>query len=189
MKTTIFLLLTALCLVSRAQSQRQVQIGRVSYLGNGCPAGTASPVVSPDQSQFQMLWDEFTADNTRDQNLAKDVRTCNIAIQILVPQGYQLAIATDVNGFVEARDSAKAQFSQETIFSGHRFPVLTKTFGRVSTLFQTSSDENLGTRIYWSKCGEDAVARINFKLSTEGNTPALINLDHMNLRYRLKRCN
>jgi hypothetical protein len=185
MKTTTFFFTILLSL--GVQAQNSIRINRVDYGGNGCPSGSASPIVSPDQSEFQMLFDSFTADSTRLTNQL-DVRNCNILISMKIPSGYQVALITDIEGFAHVQSGSKAQLREEIVLDNQRLPLLTKDFSLISNNFQMSSDQLLGTRPIWSKCGENSVARIGFQLKATGRQQAILNLDNLKLRYQWRRC-
>src|SRR6476469_2859446 len=87
--------LSALALLAStltAFAQDTIQLGYPASGGNGCPAGTASAVVSPDGSSLSIIFDQFTTESVQVSVLTTDRNSCNIAIPVHVPNGYSISI-------------------------------------------------------------------------------------------------
>ena len=101
MKTCIGTLLSAIALVtSTAAFADSIQLGNPEYGGTGCPAGTASVSLSPDNSAISILFDQYVVEAGGAK--AFDRKNCNIAVPVHVPQGFSVSvIAIDYRGFVQ----------------------------------------------------------------------------------------
>src|SRR5262245_38876143 len=87
----------ALVLVSQAYAD-DIQLGDLSYAGTGCPIGSASISVSPDQKSISVLFDQYVVEAGGAK--AFDRKNCNLALPVHVPQGYSIAVVgIDYRGF------------------------------------------------------------------------------------------
>ncbi len=152
--------LVTLALISAPVMADDIRLGVPGYGGTGCPAGSASVTLSPDQKALTLIFDQFAAQVDRYKKL--DRKSCNIAIPVHVPQGYSISIITaDYRGYVTLPVGAQARFSAEYFFAGQRGPRAERTFvGYQDTDYLITN--NLGIEaLVWSPCGADVNLRVN----------------------------
>jgi hypothetical protein len=64
-----------------------ISLGEPGYGGTGCPDGTVSVTLSPDQKSLSLLFDQYQVEVGGDTGKSFDRKSCNIAIPVHVPQG------------------------------------------------------------------------------------------------------
>jgi len=171
-----------------------IQLGLPGYGGNGCPSGSASVTLSPDQKSLSIIFDQFIVETDDYKRL--DRKSCNIAIPVKVPQGYSISIIeADYRGFVSLPRGAQARLTAEYFFAGKRGPQFAKSW-----VGAQDTDYNFGNNIglealVWSPCGADVTLRVNSAMmvrSTRGNALATVDSADFNagIIYKLqwKRC-
>lgn len=157
------LALIAALTVSAGAFAQGLQLGYPSTGGNGCPQGTVSATLSPDNSQLSILFDQFLAEAGPGVGKTIDRKSCNIAIPVTVPNGYAVSIvAVDYRGFVGLPSrSATARFTAEYFFANQRGPVSQRTFvGSQNTDYLIENDLIVESLV-WSACGAQTNLRIN----------------------------
>lgn len=157
--------LSALALLASsltAFAQDTIQLGYPASGGNGCPAGSASAVVSPDGKSLSIIFDQFIAEAGPASGRTMDRKSCNIAVPVHVPNGYSISIiAVDYRGFVSLPQGATARLTAEYFFAGMRGPQFAKDFrGRQDSDY--TFNNALGVQaMVWSPCGADVNLRVN----------------------------
>ena len=77
----------------------QVEIRGVTASGTGCPEGTVSTTMAPDNSAFTLMFDQYEA-SAGSANLKADKKVCDIRVEVAVPQGWQFSLhSADYRGF------------------------------------------------------------------------------------------
>jgi hypothetical protein len=85
----------------RSERVGRIGLGNMNYGGNGCPDGTMSLSMSPDNLSFSLLFDSFTAEVGAGARRMRDVMSCQIVIPFDIPEGMQMEITrVDFRGFV-----------------------------------------------------------------------------------------
>lgn len=168
---TLGLLTFALALAGVAQtaSAQALQLGYPGYGGNGCPQGSASVVLSPDNQQLSILFDSYVA-QTGGGGPTIDRKSCNLSIPVTVPNGYSYSIVqVDYRGFNSLPRGARSQLAVEYFFAGSRGVRTTKTFmGPLNDAYQTS--DRLGAEaVTWSPCGAQTIMRVNTSMTQFGS--------------------
>jgi len=157
------LILSAALSLSASAMAQGLELGWPSTGGNGCPQGTVSANLSPDNQQLSILFDQFLAEAGPGVGRTIDRKSCNISIPITVPGGYSVSIVqVDYRGFVGLPSrQASARFSAEYFFAGARGPLLQRSFqGSQETDYLI--DNRLGVQaMVWSACGAQTNLRIN----------------------------
>jgi hypothetical protein len=175
MGSTILKALSALSILATMNlahadfSPNDIQLGQPAYGGNGCPAGSASAVLSPDNKSLSILFDQFIVE--AGGGLGSTARkTCNIAIPVHVPQGYSLSIiAVDYRGYVSLPAQASARMTAEYFLAGSIGPRFDKTFiGRTDTDYTFTNDIGVQAQV-WSPCGADTTLRVNAAMLVRTN--------------------
>src|SRR3954468_8775829 len=77
-----------------------ITLGQPIMGGTGCPAGSASAVLSPDGKSLSILFDQYTVQAGGTTGQQFDRKACSVAIPVHVPQGYAVSILQiDYRGF------------------------------------------------------------------------------------------
>ena len=160
-------------LVAMAASQAfadDIRLGQPAYGGSGCPAGSASAVVSPDQQSLSVLFDQYIVEAGGMTGKRLDRKSCNLAIPVHVPQGYSIALfQVDYRGFAAIPSGGRGQFNAEYFFAGSQGPRQTKTFtGPTNRDYELTSRLAAGSLV-WSPCGASTNLRINTGMMVQTN--------------------
>lgn len=166
-------LLLALSIVAislPAHAQSGLSLGKPGYGGSGCPAGTASVVLSRDKKSLSLRFDRYEVE-AGGSGRTFDRKSCNLAIPLRVPSGLSVAVvAAEYRGVNRLPAGAEAQFRTEYFFAGGRGPVLSRTFeGPLQGRF-SFGDRVTARSAVWSACGADVILRANtsLRVSTTG---------------------
>lgn len=177
MKNIYFLLFTLffapiLFLLTYTQLYSQIiEIGSLSYTGNGCPDGTARMVSSPDGQYISLLFDSFIANagKNTEYNL-EDTKICMLTVPVKVPYGYSATIKkVDYRGFLNVPKGSNAKIQIRYTYSRRQGLIYTKTFpGEFIDSFVFSNQ--LDARAFvWSACGESTALTIDASLKVRSN--------------------
>lgn len=158
--------LLAMSAVAQADT---LQLGVPAYGGTGCPAGSASVSLSPDQTQISMLFDSYVVQ--AGNGVAFDRKNCNIAVPVHVPQGFSVAVfGIDYRGFTGLPAGGRANLSVDYFLaSGGRGVHTSKTFmGPQATDYLKHDDLGVES-IVWTACGADTILRANTSMLVQTN--------------------
>ena len=178
MKKSI-LLFSALVLSARF-AHADISLGEPGYGGTGCPAGTVSATLSPDQKSLSLLFDQYQLSVGGETGKSFDRKSCNIAIPVHVPSGLSVSILKiDFRGFNHLPQSATSQFDVEYFFAGSRGPAFQRKFGGPLDEDYLINNELKAQAIVWSGCGADVNLRTNssMRVKTVGNKEAMASID------------
>jgi hypothetical protein len=146
-------------------------MGTPTYSGSGCPNGSVSSALSPDQRTLSVLFDAYTArvGGGTKQNIARS--NCSLQIPFIVPFGYRMQVVQmDYRGFAALDSKSMAMVSAAAslrrndgrVFPGH------KEFRRGAVLQgPMQKDFILTSRLVgppWSPCGQSFVVVANSEL-------------------------
>jgi hypothetical protein len=195
MKTALLL---AFALIGTSALADDIRLGQPAYGGNGCPAGTASAALSPDQKTLSILFDQYQVEAGRTSGRSLDRKSCNIAIPVHVPQGYSISLfKVDYRGFNSLPSGAHSRLNVNYFFAGQKGPVYTKDFfGEQNQNYFLTNDIAAESTI-WSPCGIDTNLRVNSDLMVQSNNygqQALSTVDSTDIKAGLiyhvqwKRC-
>lgn len=185
-------------LLSGIAHANRLELGEPAYGGTGCPAGTASVALSPDNLSLSILFDQYVVEAGADK--AFDRKNCNIAIPVKVPQGYSVSVfAIDYRGFIGIPSGGRAQLAVNYFLAGDGAGIRTqKTFTGPFSSDYIKSD-SLGLQaIVWSACGASTNLRANTTLLVQSNSrrqQAMATVDSADVQaglvYHLqwRRCN
>jgi Domain of unknown function (DUF4360) len=153
-----------------SDSPDDVQLGQPAYGGNGCPAGTASAVLSPDAKELSILFDQYVAQAGGSTGLTLDRKSCNVAIPVHVPSGWSVSILQfDYRGFNDIPAGASSRFSVSYFFAGAQGPTYAKTFAGPLSDDYLLSNVLAATAYVWSPCGADTILRTNTSMIAQTN--------------------
>lgn len=197
MKKIVTLSVLAASLTSFAQDD--IQLGYPAYGGNGCPNGTASVALSPDNKSLSIIFDQFLTEAGPGVGKTIDRKSCNIAVPVHVPNGMSVSIiAVDYRGFVSLPSQSQATLSAEYFFAGMVGPRFTRQFaGRTEQDYLFNN--TLGVQaLVWSACGADVNLRVNASMmvrNTNRQTDAIATVDSADIsagiiyQLQFRRCN
>ena len=163
-----------------ASAQDGIRLGIPGYGGTGCPAGSVSTTLSPDEKSLSLIFDEYSVSAGGTTGRSFDRKSCNVAIPVHVPQGYSVAVlAVDYRGFNHLPAGASSQFNVEYFFAGSRGPAFRRSFFGSLDADYTISNELQAESVVWSACGADVNLRTNssMRLSTVRNAEAMATVD------------
>ncbi|MGZ3722119.1 MAG: DUF4360 domain-containing protein, partial [Bdellovibrionales bacterium] len=133
--------LFSLMAISAMANADTLQLGTPAYGGTGCPAGSASVSLAPDNLSISMLFDSYVVQ--AGNGVAFDRKNCNIAVPIHVPQGFSVSVfAIDYRGFTGLPAGGRANLSVDYFLStGGRGLHTSKSFmGPLSSDYLKSDD-------------------------------------------------
>lgn len=147
-----------------------VRLGNPEYGGTGCPAGSASVTLSPDSQSISFIFDQFVAESGGPTGKSLDRKSCNIAIPVLVPNGYSVSVfQIDYRGFNSLPYGAYSTFSVEYFFAGSSGPVYQKRFNGYLEGQYLLSNTLLAEAVTWSPCGQSVILRANASMAVRTN--------------------
>lgn len=153
------LALVALSLPAQAAG---IGLGKPSYGGNGCPAGTAAIALGSGGKSVSLRFDSYQASAGGSTGRSFDRKSCNLAIPISVPAGKSVSIvAVDFRGKNQLPALASARFSVEYFLAGGQGPKFVRTITGPKTGAFASSDKLTVKSTMWSACGADVILRTN----------------------------
>ena len=181
-KILLSLAITVLSLPSFADD---VRLGYPAYNGTGCPTGSASVALSPDNKSLSILFNSFLVETNRSRMV--DRKNCDIAVPVHVPQGLSVSVINiDYRGFNSLPAGTMSQFNAEYFFAGTRGPAYSRTFTGPQTGNYVLRNNLIATAVSWSACGQDVNLRANTSLFVRSNGQnAMSTVDSADLRAGL----
>jgi hypothetical protein len=157
-----------------------IKLGQPGYGGTGCPDGSVSATLSPDQKSLSLLFDTYQAEAGGDTGKSFDRKSCNVAIPVHVPQGLSVSVlAIDYRGYNNVPKGASTDFNVEYFFAGSQGPSFKKTFKGPIDDDYLIQNQLTAQAIVWSACGADVNLRTNtsIRVTTKNNVQALATVD------------
>jgi hypothetical protein len=187
MKTTLQKMISGIILLTGLSVQAQVSpiFGQANYGGNGCPAGTASIVADTERAAHLLLFDQYLVE-TGTNGKRLDRKSCNIAIPIQAPAGYQVSVRPRFFIFAQADQQSSVTVSVETFIAGKRGIQIKRSFTGSSNHYELTQDLLSGP-IAWTECGQSTILRVNSNLLARGRS-SIAQIDPMSLEYQMRRC-
>ena len=148
-----------------------VYINSVTYGGSGCPQGSVGSLFSPDRTSLTLIFDQYVASAGPTVPITESRKSCQIAADIRVPQGWSYSIATvDYRGFVDLPAGATAEQSATYYFQGDQLQAISRTnfYGPLSRDYLNSDSIPIEKTI-WSAC--NAVVPVNVKTAIRLSVP------------------
>jgi hypothetical protein len=157
-----------------------IALGMPGYGGTGCPDGSVSATLSPDQKSLSLIFDQYEVSAGGSTGRSFDRKSCNVAIPVHVPQGMSVSVlSVDYRGFNHLARGASSQFNVEYFFAGGRGPAFRRSFyGPLDADYTINNPLSISAMV-WSACGADVNLRTNssMRVSTVGNAEALSTVD------------
>ena len=155
---------------TEASAQSGLKLGNPAYGGTGCPAGTASVTLSPDETALSILFDQFATEAGRTTGRQIDRKSCNLSIPVQVPSGYSVALfQVDYRGYNAVPAGALNRFDVEYFWAGSRGPRVARIFNGPMNDNYTLTDNLLASSIVWTPCGASVNLRVNASMMAQSN--------------------
>jgi hypothetical protein len=157
-----------------------IALGQPGYGGTGCPDGSVSATLSPDQKSLSLLFDTYQAEAGGDTGKSFDRKSCNVAIPVHVPQGLSVSVLKiDYRGYNNVPKGGSSDFNVEYFFAGAQGPSFKKTFKGPIDSDYTIPNQLTAQSLVWSACGADVNLRTNtsIRVTTKGGAQALATVD------------
>ncbi|MGZ3743788.1 MAG: DUF4360 domain-containing protein [Pseudobdellovibrionaceae bacterium] len=163
--------LSVFVVVASLAAEAQLTLGQPAYGGTGCPGGSASVTLSPDQTALSILFDSFLAEAGSTTGRTVDRKSCNISIPVQVPNGYSVAIfQVDYRGFnLIPAAGAYTRLDTEYFWAGSRGPRFARFFSGPTTSNYTQSDGLVAQTLVWTPCGASVNLRVNSSIMAQTN--------------------
>lgn len=157
--------------VAQAQLGPGIRLGEPAYGGPGCPAGTASVTLSPNEDAISILFDQFVVEAGGVTGKRVDRKSCNLSIPVQIPQGYSVAvIQTDYRGFnLVPGNGGMNRLDTEYFWAGIRGPRFSKAFRGPQADNYTESNGIIAETLVWTPCGASITMRVNSSIMTQSN--------------------
>lgn len=154
-----------------AQAQSGLKLGQPAYGGTGCPAGSASVTLSPDETALSILFDSYLAEAGSTTGRTVDRKSCNVSIPVQVPQGYSVAVfQVDYRGFnLIPAAGAYTRMDTEYFWAGSRGPRFARVYSGPTADNYTLSDGLVAQTMVWTPCGASVNLRVNSSIMAQTN--------------------
>ncbi|HEY8270824.1 MAG TPA: DUF4360 domain-containing protein [Pseudobdellovibrionaceae bacterium] len=154
-----------------AEAQSGLTLGQPAYGGTGCPGGSASVTLSPDQTALSILFDSYVAEAGATTGKTLDRKSCNISVPVQVPNGYSVAIfQVDYRGFnLIPAAGAYTRLDTEYFWAGVRGPRFARVYSGPTASNYTQSDGLVAQTLVWTPCGASVNLRVNSSVLAQTN--------------------
>jgi hypothetical protein len=180
---------TAMTTLSAQPGLNDIFIEKITASGSGCrTSNSVVPVIGDDRQSFIIIFNDMQLvypPGTLRQNIS-----CNAVVQLHVPEGIQVSVATvNTRGFAKLDRGHAGQQISRYFFAGQPLGSTFRTplSGPFEKTYTFSDDVLFGSGI-WSPCGESRPFAINTQLflDTSGNPrgAALFNTDTVDGVFR-----
>ena len=165
---------SALASTARATSAppSSVVVTVVTANGSGCPPGTASVALSPDNTAFTVTYSAYTALVGVGAAALDFRKNCQLILHVHVPQGFTFAIAeADYRGFASLQPGASAleranyyfQGQSQTVYAQHTIP------GGTQNDWERVDQVGIAA-LEFAPCGATRYLNVNTELRVSGGT-------------------
>jgi Domain of unknown function (DUF4360) len=152
-----------------------IKVEKVTYGGTGCPMDSARVEISPDQTAFTVIYDQFVAERGPGIPLTAGRKNCQLNILLHIPQGFTYAIAgVDYRGYNNLAAGASAEQKSSYYFTGEVPTAESRTVfaGPMDDTWQTRDEVETASLVF-APCGVQRQVNINTQLKvTKGTSPA-----------------
>ncbi|MES2855931.1 MAG: DUF4360 domain-containing protein [Bdellovibrionota bacterium] len=152
---------------STAQAQApDIRLGVPGHGGPGCPQGTVSITMSPDDKAISILFDQFVVEAGLDGR-PMGYSSCNLSIPVHIPQGYSVSVLqVDYRGYNSLPRGASSTLSTNYFFnaqggSSNRGVTLSRQFRGPADAPYLATDRLAAEATVWTPCGAEANLRVN----------------------------
>ncbi|MBF0359994.1 MAG: DUF4360 domain-containing protein [Oligoflexia bacterium] len=153
-----------------AFAANEITLSNPNFGGNGCPRGTFSATLDPDNSSLSLIFDKYIAEAGGSSGIRASNKTCNILIPINVARGYSIAIIrSDYRGFVNLPNGGNVNIKTDYFFHGYPGFHDEKSWDVANTNDYFFSKEISENRRTWSNCGKKVNLHVNTSLKVRTN--------------------
>ena len=174
----IIVILNLISALAWADSATDVQIGAVTYGGNGCPVGSA--IVGNSTKGLDIKFSSYQTKTGQGKSL--DRKSCNLAIPVTIPKGISVAISPmTFQGSAQLAEKTTAQVNVSVFFVGQPEDKTQETFyPRTKQDIQVTAPVQKLQR--WTPCSSEPLStnlRVNSSLllRTESDQSSIAKLD------------
>ncbi len=153
---------------AQAQTPPDIRLGIPGHGGPGCPQGTVSVTLSPDETALTILFDQFVVEAGGPDGKPMGYSSCNLSVPVHIPQGYSVSILqVDYRGYNSLPRSASSTLSTNYFFnaadggSSNRGVTLSRQFRGPADANYLVTDRLAAEAVVWTPCGADANLRVN----------------------------
>jgi hypothetical protein len=148
----------------------EVFVESVTYDGTGCPQDSVTSSFSQDRTGFTLQFDQFVASKGPGVPAEDAVKTCQLNLNLKVPQGWQYSIGTiDYRGFVSLPKRMKATQQTTYSFEGDAEPASADTtFVGPTAKDYLIRDTLPFSTVVWSSCDVVRPLTVTTQLSLRG---------------------
>ncbi|MCU7728446.1 DUF4360 domain-containing protein [Actinoplanes sp. KI2] len=152
----------------------QVTLDVQTVNGSGCPAGTASVAMQPDNTGFRIRYTDFRAEDGGNADPTAIRKNCQVNLLVHIPQGFTFAIArADYTGRAHLEAGATAlersnyyfQGSSDNSYADHTFAGPLDGSWRATDITAT-------TDLVYAPCGVTRSLNINTELRVNAGASA-----------------
>jgi hypothetical protein len=150
----------------------KVYVQSIAFEGTGCPAGSVGESFTQDRTGFTMIFDQFAASKGPGVPASEATKTCQMTLDLKIPQGWQYSIATiDYRGFVSLPKKMKAAQQATYSFDGDDEHASTDSSftGPVAKDYLIRDTLPFST-VVWSSCDKVRPLTVTTQLSLKGGT-------------------
>ncbi|HVK62586.1 MAG TPA: DUF4360 domain-containing protein [Bdellovibrionales bacterium] len=150
-----------------AQAQvPDIRLGQPGHGGPGCPQGSVSVTLSPDEKALTILFDQFVVEAGGPEGKPMGYSSCNLSIPIHIPQGYSVSILqVDYRGYNSLPRGANSTLSTNYFFNAqggsNRGVTLSRQFRGPADAPYLVTDRLAAEAVVWTPCGAEANLRVN----------------------------
>jgi hypothetical protein len=163
----------------------KVYVQSITYAGTGCPDGTASVALDAERDQLSLDFQDFVATKGPGSSPADANKSCQVNLNLHIPQGWQYSIATiEYRGLVQLPKKMKASQTATYYFQGDgNFASADSSYaGPVSRTYLIRDTLPFST-VAWSSCATARPLNITTELQLKGGTdPGQITTDSIDGR-------
>jgi hypothetical protein len=171
-----------------------ISLGIPGYGGSGCPGGTVSATLSPDQKALTLIFDQYIVEAGGTTGRRIDRKNCQIAVPVHIPQGLSFSIVQmDYRGFNSLPRGAYSQINIEYFLA---FPGAPASGPKYSKRWNGSINEDylitnaLGVfATVWSPCGGNLNLRTATSMMVSTNSAyeqSLATLDSIDIKAGIR---
>jgi hypothetical protein len=150
----------------------EVTIESISYDGTGCPQNSVAQSFSSDRTSFTLTFDQLNATKGPGVAASENVKTCQLNLNLKIPQGWQYSIGTiDYRGHVALPKKMKATQQSTYYFNGDGDLASADTtyVGPVDKDYLIRDTLPFST-VVWSSCDVVRPLTMTTQLSLKGGT-------------------
>jgi hypothetical protein len=144
----------------------KIVIDVVTANGSGCPNGTATVAVSPDNTAFTVTYSNYLAQVGVGAAPTDFRKNCQLGLNVHIPQGFTYAIAgADYRGFAHLEHGATGSETASYYFQGepHTARISHPFTGWLDGDWQKTDTVSVAALVY-EPCGEERNLNINTEL-------------------------